>query len=82
MKTIGLIIFIIVLGFVGIMCLFFPVKVQEFAIKSVSQGYLTGNSFLESFVKSNKYLTVVKAVGFGAILMFCFLAWVSLRANL
>lgn len=61
------------------MCLFFPEKVQVIAIKSVSQGYLTHNSPLESFVKSNKYLIVVRAVGFIAILMFCFLAWMFIR---
>ena len=57
------------------MCLFYPEKVQEIAVKSVSQGYLTRNGPLESFVKSNKYLGIVRAVGFVAILMFCFLAW-------
>jgi hypothetical protein len=78
MKTTGLIFFIMVMCGIGIICLFFTNVVVGIAVKSVSQG-LTHNSTIESFIRSNKYWYVVKAVGFGATLMACFLAWVFFR---
>ena len=79
MKTVGLIIFIIILFFLGMVCLVYPEKVQEIAIRSVSHGYLTENSPLKSFVRSNRYLIIVRSVGFIAILCFCFLSLVFFR---
>src|SRR5208283_692551 len=58
MKTIELIVYILLLCFIAIMCLFFPGRVQGFAIKSVSQG-LTKNSFIESYIRSSSYLILV-----------------------
>ena len=78
MKTAGLILFIMLLCFTGIMCLFFTDTVREIAVKSVSQG-LTHNSPVEAFIKSNRYVYVVKAVGFGAVFMACFLIWTFFR---
>jgi hypothetical protein len=77
MKTVGLIITIIVLFFIGIMCLFFPEKVQEFQIKSLSWGlgkYIRP-SRADRFVKSYQYISHIKGFGYVAILMACFLTW-------
>jgi len=79
LKTIPFVVFIVVLFLIAILCLLYPHKVQEIAIKSVSQGYLTKNSPIESFVKSSKYLSIVRVVGGGAAIMFCFLVWAFFR---
>lgn len=81
MSNVGLIVFMIVLFLIGILCLFFPAEVQSIAIKSVTYGSLTRNSYIESFIRSNRYIIVVRAVGFLAIIMFVLLAWVSLRSS-
>jgi hypothetical protein len=79
MKIFGLIVYLIILGFLGVLCLFFPDKVQEFVIKQVNQGNRTCITFVESFMKSKEYLYVVRSVGVIAIIMFCFLAWAFFR---
>jgi hypothetical protein len=79
MKTIGLIVFVIVLCLISVICLFYPDRVQKIAIRSISKGYLTQNTSLESFVRSDKYLNIVRAVGFIAVLCSCFLAWAFFR---
>lgn len=73
MKTIGLVIFVGLISIMSIMCLFYSNKVQNIAIWSVSHGYLTKGGHLENFVRSKKYIIIVKAVGYMASLCFCFL---------
>ena len=76
MKNIGTIIYIFILFFVGIMCLFYPETIQKIAINMVSQGYLPQNGHLEVLIKSTRYLIVVRAVGIGFILMCSVVTWV------
>ena len=79
MKIVGLIIFVGVISTMSIMCLFYPEKVQNIAIWSVSHGYLTKGGHLEDLVRSKKYIIIVKSVGYMAFLCLCFLAWVIYR---
>jgi len=78
MKTVGLVFFIILLYLIAVMCLLYTDTVKDIAVKSVSQG-LTHNSSIETFIRSSRYTYVIKAVGFGAILMACFLIFVFFR---
>jgi hypothetical protein len=79
MKTFDLIVSLLIWGALGVVCLCFPYKVQDFAIRTGKKGPLSRNTFIESFVKSKKYLNVVRAVGVIAIITFCFLAWAFFR---
>lgn len=80
METIQLILFLTILFFLGIVCLFFTEKVQRSAIKSFKKGFLK-NSCFELFVKSKLYPIVVKSAGFIALFIFCFIIYLLCEAG-
>ena len=77
MLAIGLFLFVLVLGVIGVACLFFADHVQRWVIKSDEQG--PGIRAVTTFVRSPSYLIAVRAVGAIAILMAGFLAWAQIR---
>ena len=79
MRTLGLLLFVLVLGCIGVACLFFAAQVQRWAIKSVEQGPTGRVHALKGFVRSSTYPIAVRAVGIIAILMAGFLLWAQIR---
>ena len=79
MKTIAFIAFIVALLIVAVICLFFPERVQKYAIRSVNQGPTAKIKTLTKFVQSPRYLINVRIVGVLALLGFSFLLYMIIK---
>jgi hypothetical protein len=79
MNNIIVILYGLILAFIGIICTFFPTKVQNILIKSVQIRFLRNTAlepllrFYENLYKSDKCLTIYRICGVGALIMACFL---------
>ncbi len=54
---------------IGVICLFWPEKIQEVALKYSAQGLGRYNPFL-SWMKTRSYILVVRIIGVIAIMVF------------
>lgn len=79
MKTIGLLLFILLLFLLGIVCLIFPEKIQASAINNVNQGLTAHSDMLKNSVKSASYLINVRVVGALALICSLFLMWAFIK---
>ena len=79
MRAFGLFLFVLILGCIGVACLFFAAQVQRWAIKSVEQGPTGRIHALMGFVRSSSYPIAVRAVGIIALLMAGLLLWAQIR---
>lgn len=77
MSAIVLFLFVLALGCIGVVCLFFADHVQRWVIKSEEQR--PSIRVVASFIRSPSYLISVRAVGVIAFLMGGFLLWAQLR---
>jgi hypothetical protein len=64
---------------VGIVCLFWPEKVQEYALKCSFQGIGKFNPFL-SWMKTRNYIITLRVIGLAAVTAVALAIYVVLRS--
>ena len=82
MRTAGLLAFVVMLGSLGIACLFFTGGVQGFALRWIERGVTSRIHVARSFMQSASYLVSIKAVGVIALLCAAFLLWAFIRSGI
>jgi hypothetical protein len=85
-KSLGFLLFVTILFLVGVCCLLCPDKVQVIAIKAVNWGLPSKveaiNSYMrlvDKFVRSNRYLIVLRMIGTISLLCSVFLLWMFIK---
>ena len=79
MKTLILLLFITILPICGTVCLFFPRRIQEWAIQCANKGWTPKIELFNKFIYSKFYLFNVRFSGVVAFLMYILIIWGLLR---
>jgi len=76
-KSIAIIFFTVT----GLVCLFFPRKVQQLAVKWADRGARHYFNPLSNWITTSSYVVCVRAIGAMALLMAIFVTAVALRSR-
>lgn len=79
MSVVGPIILAAATLALGVLCVWWPEKVQTFAIRASSTGITGRSASLTRFVRSRQYLNNVRLVGVIALLISLFISRMMLK---
>jgi type II secretory pathway component PulF len=82
MKIVGLLVFITILGIIGIVWLFFSRGFQRFMLRWVDRVITSKIPIVKRFIQAEGYLVHLKIMGVLAILCAAFLLWAFIHAYL
>jgi hypothetical protein len=79
MKTIAMIVNILFLIGVSTGCIFFTRNIQRYSIRNIERGIIA--SRMEAYIRSDRYITDVRACGFIALIMSCFATYALFKSK-
>jgi len=71
--------FVLIVGVIGVVCLFFPRSVQAYAKRLSDRGLLYGGSLVRDYVLSAAYRVTLRAIGMLALAACGLVLWTIMR---